>query len=177
MPIAFPVLLRGPYFDRPDVMFSPKVLNYVPATNMSSPGKPLIWLDFGMPRTRFNLNVRELSKQYRNVCETSIVNSSRDLDEPGVVLTDLRIYDRTLGTSRLVLTGVSYDISGNILGGCTIKLFRKDNDAFVMSTVSNGSGNWSMEVMVGGPFYLVEYKVGAPDVFGTSPNNIVPVVV
>lgn len=73
------------------------------------------------------------------------------------------------------LTGVSRDNSGVALGGATVKLFRTWDDTMIASTVSDGSGNWTLYPASSGPYYLVEYKSGSPDVAGTSVNTLAAV--
>lgn len=79
------------------------------------------------------------------------------------------------GISNRTLSGVSRDASGAPLGNVRVLVFRTSDNAFIAETLSDASGNWSLVITVGGPFFLVEYLAGAPDVFGTSPNNLVPV--
>jgi len=78
------------------------------------------------------------------------------------------------GTSNTYLSGVSRDSTGSPLANCRVLIFRTDDNAFVMETTSDGSGNWSVLMNKGGPFFLVEYKTGAPDVAGTSVNTLIP---
>ena len=79
--------------------------------------------------------------------------------------------------SFYTLSGVSRDSTGAPLGGCTVKVFMTLNDTKVYETVSDGSGNWSIDVSPNpGPFYYVEYLVGTPDRAGTSINTNVPTV-
>lgn len=84
-------------------------------------------------------------------------------------------YDLTRGhTSRYGVVGVTRDQYGSPLGGVTVKLFRTSTDERVDSVVSDASGNYA----VYSPYYpdahyIVTYKAGAPDVFGTSPNTLI----
>lgn len=79
------------------------------------------------------------------------------------------------GYARYSLSGVSRDSAGAALGGCTVKVFLTGNDTKQFETVSDGSGNWSIDVGANpGPFYYVEYKIGSPDQAGTSINTNVP---
>ena len=80
-----------------------------------------------------------------------------------------------LAKINTTLAGVSRDSTGAPLGLCTVKVFRTADDTKAAQTVSDASGNWSMTLNLSGPFYLVEYKSGAPDVAGTSVNTLVPV--
>ena len=45
-------------------------------------------------------------------------------------------------------------------------------DAFIATTVSDGSGNFTLLPPVSGPYYLVAYLAGAPDVAGTTVNTL-----
>ena len=77
--------------------------------------------------------------------------------------------------TRYSLSGVSLDSSSNPLGTCVVKVFLTGNDVKQFETVSDASGNWSIDVGANpGPFYLVEYKTGSPDRAGTSLNTNVP---
>lgn len=87
------------------------------------------------------------------------------------------LLSRVGGYARYSLSGVSRDSAGAALGGCTVKVFLTGNDTKQFETVSDGSGNWSIDVGANpGPFYYVEYKVGSPDRAGTSINTNVPAV-
>ena len=79
------------------------------------------------------------------------------------------------GAKNLTMTGVSRDSAGAILGNCRVMIFTTGDNLFVMETTSDGSGNWSVTLNKSGPFFLVEYKAGAPDLAGTSVNTLVPV--
>jgi hypothetical protein len=70
------------------------------------------------------------------------------------------------------ITGVTRDSTNAVLAGCTVDLFRTLTDERVAVTVSDQSGNYSFENPGSGPFYLVAYKAGAPDVAGTTVNTI-----
>lgn len=78
------------------------------------------------------------------------------------------------GAKNYFLTGVSRDAFGVALASCKVMVFRAEDKSFVAETVSDGIGNWSICVMQGGPFFLVQYKAGVPDYAGTSVNTLVP---
>lgn len=71
------------------------------------------------------------------------------------------------------ITGITKDSAGAVLGTCSVKLFRTSDNAFLFETISDGSGNYSFIIGEAGPFYVVSYKVGAPDVAGTTLNTLV----
>ena len=79
------------------------------------------------------------------------------------------------GSYNSTLNGVSRDSAGATLGNCRVMIFRTQDMSFVMETTSDASGNWSVTLNKGGPFFLVEYKTGSPDVAGTSVNTLTPV--
>ena len=100
--------------------------------------------------------------------QTAVVNPAAFIDE----LYDETIgFDRDLGQQNNRIIGISRDSAGAALGNCTVKVFRTSDDVLVASTTSDGSGNWTAYPNQQGPYYFVEYKAGAPDVFGTSPNT------
>jgi hypothetical protein len=81
---------------------------------------------------------------------------------------------KNFSTRNAMITGVTKDSAGAALGGATVQLFRTLDDAFRSEVVSDGSGNYVLYPDVTGPFYLVAYKAGAPDVTGVSVNTVLP---
>ena len=81
---------------------------------------------------------------------------------------------RSFNTSDhpFVLRGVTRDSGGTPLGGCTVDLYDTRTDVKVQTTTSDGSGDYSFGVG-GGPYYVVAYLPGGPDVFGTTVNTLV----
>lgn len=77
-------------------------------------------------------------------------------------------------TSALWMTGVTRDSAGAVLGSCAVDLFRTESDTKVAATVSDPTtGVYTFQILVGGPFYIVAYKAGSPDVMGTTVNTLV----
>ena len=76
-------------------------------------------------------------------------------------------------TPRIIITGITKDSGGAPIGGCTVKLYRTSDDVMVLSTISDGSGNYTFApVNRGVQYYVVAYKAGAPDVSGTTLNTL-----
>lgn len=70
------------------------------------------------------------------------------------------------------ITGVTRDSTGVALGNCVVQLFRTVNDVLVVETTSDANGNFA--ITAGGDgFYIVAYKVGSPDVAGTTLNTLI----
>ena len=83
--------------------------------------------------------------------------------------------------NNFAITGVTRDQYGSPLANCTCKLYRTCDDSVVQNfngwgeqvVVSDAGGNFSF--IVGnnaGPFYVVAYKAGSPDVAGTTINTL-----
>jgi hypothetical protein len=77
-------------------------------------------------------------------------------------------------TYNASITGVTKDSSGAILALCTVQLFRASDDSFRSEVISNNIGVYIVYPDVTGPFYIVAYKSGAPDVAGTTVNTLLP---
>jgi len=76
--------------------------------------------------------------------------------------------------ARLGITGITRDQYGSPLGFCTVKMFLTSNDGLVSSVVSDGNGVY----LITTPYYpdthyLVVYKTGSPDTFGTTVNTLI----
>jgi hypothetical protein len=72
-----------------------------------------------------------------------------------------------------VVIGISRDSTGAALGNCVVKLYRTWDDVMINQTVSDGSGNFSLYALTSGPYYVVAYLPGSPDVAGTTLNTLV----
>lgn len=80
----------------------------------------------------------------------------------------------SFNATNATITGVTRDSAGAALGGVTVQLFRTVDDVYIGETVSDGAGAYSIVSVVSGPFYIVAYQAGAPDVAGTTVNTLVP---
>lgn len=78
------------------------------------------------------------------------------------------------GTKNGSLVGITRDLNEAPLGNCTVDMFKTLTDEKVATVVSDGQGNFAFNIApVSGPFYLVAYLVGSPDVAGTTVNTLV----
>src|SRR5574337_336807 len=68
------------------------------------------------------------------------------------------------------IRGVTRDLNGNRLSNCVVKCFETLTDALVFTTMSDANGDYAGTVPTAGQYYLVAYKVGGPDVAGTTLN-------
>lgn len=75
------------------------------------------------------------------------------------------------------ITGVTRDSSGAILPTCRVELLNTGRDVSIAETVSDAAGNFRFDMPGTGPFYMVAYKVGSPDVAGTTVNTLIPLAV
>lgn len=81
----------------------------------------------------------------------------------------------TGGFSNSALTGVTRDGAGTALAACRVDLCQ--GNITRQSVVSDGAGNFSFSNPGSGPFFLIAYKLGSPDVAGTTVNTLQPAVV
>lgn len=79
----------------------------------------------------------------------------------------------TLTNNSKTISGVTRNRTGTALGSCTVHLFRTSNDVEVAETTSNATtGAYSFVIASTGTHYVVAYKAGSPDVFGTTKNTL-----
>lgn len=83
-------------------------------------------------------------------------------------------------TDRWLISGVTKDDAGSPLGNCRVVALetgriQKDGSAIVGETISDGSGNYTIEVPMNTAYEVIAYKPGSPDVAGITRNDIVPV--
>lgn len=185
MPIRFPPVTMGPvalYREQQWLKNGLKSFDVVPAPNLGQVGVAFMGmpsangtqtiLNPGLPRPKgntFAVNLRRLATVYEAPTSTAIVNPAKDLINNHI--DEYAGDNRVLGTSNARIIGVSRDATGAAIGNCTVNVFKTFNNELVGSTVSDGSGNWTVYPNQSGPYYFVEYKTGSPDVFGTSPNT------
>ena len=79
----------------------------------------------------------------------------------------------TGGCYTTYLNGVTRDSAGNPVGNVALDLFQ--GDRVIASTTSDASGNYSFVQPGSGPNYIVAYKVGSPDIAGTTVNTLAAV--
>ena len=82
-------------------------------------------------------------------------------------------------TSRLVLSGVTRDNTSAVLGNCRVVVLETSKIAVgqmpvIAETTSDGSGNYSIEVLINTSYQEISYKQGSPDVAGITRNDITP---
>ena len=70
------------------------------------------------------------------------------------------------------VTGITIDQLGARLPSCTVKAFNSVTNVFVASTLSDGTGVYTLTLPKGNTYFLVAYKPGSPDRAGTSVNTI-----
>ncbi len=82
----------------------------------------------------------------------------------------------TLPGVKLLISGVTKDSTGAILASCTVTLFRTTTNLSLETVVSDANGVYVFSAIgVSETYYVVAYKVGSPDVAGTTVNTLVGV--
>ena len=77
-----------------------------------------------------------------------------------------------------MLSGVTRDSTGAIIGGCAVELYETATDLPLMrvtSDASTGAFTFTVARFAPATHYLVAYKAGSPDVAGTSLNTLTAV--
>ena len=82
---------------------------------------------------------------------------------------------RTFSTANTAITGTTKDSAGAALSACVVKLYITGSDALRAQTISDAVGNYRFDNPGSGPFYIVAYKAGAPDIAGTTINTLVAI--
>ena len=72
------------------------------------------------------------------------------------------------------VSGITRDCGGTALGSCQVLLFRTSDNLLIDSTTSDVNGNYSFTVSDNTTtYFLVAYFADAPDVAGTTRNDVV----
>jgi hypothetical protein len=98
--------------------------------------------------------------------------------------TDVAIEEATWGrrpkrfaygcASRVGFIGISFDQFGTPLAGVTCSLFRTSTKEWIMDIVSGSDGSFLLQSWYSpDSHFIVFYKAGAPDVFGTTRQTLV----
>lgn len=75
-------------------------------------------------------------------------------------------------TAKWLLSGITKDSTGAVLGFCEVELFDTARDVMMQRTTSDVNGAYEFSVSPQLTFYLVAYKSGSPDVAGTTVNTL-----
>jgi hypothetical protein len=75
------------------------------------------------------------------------------------------------------IAGVSRDSAGAILGNCKVSLLQSGGLILVAETTSDASGNYAFDNPGSGPFLVLGYKAGSPNVDGVTDSNLIAVQV
>jgi hypothetical protein len=171
MPIQWPPVDRGPAFGT-----DCDVRDFAPAfdiTNLGIIGADLTTdsLDpgIGIDNNTRAVNLRNLGAQFEASDQYTMAPPAAILPVYG-----RQSYQQTdWYRSNSALTGVTRDSTGAVLGTCEVVLY-STIDVVIGSQFSDASGNFSFLNPGTGPFYIVAYKPGAPDVAGTTVNTLLP---
>lgn len=86
-------------------------------------------------------------------------------------------------TQKFLLSGVTRNSSGVAIGGCRVVVLETgkivaNNDPYANpyagETTSDGSGNFSIQVSDQGPYQMIAYLPGSPDIAGITLNSLTP---
>jgi hypothetical protein len=78
---------------------------------------------------------------------------------------------------RWLITGITRDSSGAVLGNCQVVLFKTIDNMPCCITTSDANGYYEFSIDGNTQArFAVSYKTGSPDVAGTTVNTLVPVL-
>jgi hypothetical protein len=180
MPIQFPPAPQWTSLNDASKLF--KVPGVQMQPNLARVGSPFTQNTFNpgiaVPAARA-VNVRQLGVNYTAPTETARVN-------PAMVVAQCpcsnnyvapTIMKRQTGRLNMAIMGVTRDVLNAAMPNARVMVFRTSDNEFIDEITSDAAGNYSILMLRSGPFFIVVYKVGAPDVTGATLNNIVPVQV
>ena len=75
---------------------------------------------------------------------------------------------------RLGVAGVTRDVYGSPMGGVSVKLYRTVDDSVQGAVVSDANGVYTVTTPYADGHYIVTYRVGPPDLCGTTINTLAP---
>jgi hypothetical protein len=105
---------------------------------------------------------------------------------------------RPFSQSHVAISGVTRNNLGTPIGNCVVQLYRANDTLVVyfdpfprfpnlpphspanapgelhLESTSDASGNYIFYPSVSGPFYVLAYKAGSPDLAGTTVNTLQP---
>lgn len=79
-----------------------------------------------------------------------------------------------LPATKWSIRGVTKGSTGGILETCVVDVFKTSDDVIQGTNTSNVNGEYLVEVPTQNDHYAVAYKVGSPDLAGTTQNNLSP---
>lgn len=89
---------------------------------------------------------------------------------------DMFVKSTVMSGVSWLLSGVTKDSTGTILGSCKVELYYTATDLPISAQISDPTtGAFSFLIGPSNTYYLVAYKQGSPDVAGTTVNTLVPV--
>ena len=76
-------------------------------------------------------------------------------------------------STKLWITGTTWDNTGAALAGCTVRLFRTSDNKLFETLISDANGNFGFSsVGLSEQYYIVAYRAGNPDVAGVTVNTL-----
>lgn len=173
MPIAFPPGKIGPDYapnnDEPSFTSGFDISNVamVGSEFSSMSLAPGMALDYNTSRA---VNLRNMGYQYE-----AIDFGNRPNPVPAPLMNDgAFVLQFDWAASNREIVGVTRTSTGTVLSNCVIDLFETGSDLVRGRTVSGADGSFNFGNPGTGPFYLVAYKTGSPDVAGTTVNTVMP---
>lgn len=87
----------------------------------------------------------------------------------------VKFYAERHTPARFVITGNTFDSTGAPLGGVEIDFYYPATKTWAGSTVSDGSGSYTIDLPVDAVVQGVMYKAGTPDLASATVRTLTPV--
>ncbi len=123
-------------------------------------------------------NLGDTLPQYCGLCSALLLPIDRNKIAPNAFNKPRVVHAiKPLPTTFFTLSGVTRNINGVATGLCTVDLYNTLTDVKIDSTVSDVSGNFVFKSPLRAPtaYYIVAFKSGSPDIFGTTVNTLTAV--
>lgn len=182
MPIAFPPEERGADWNRADAIAQKLVDSelQIDVTNLGNVGAEFDGtaldpgIGFGWTINQ-GVNLRNLGFDYEDVTLQSMPNPAQQFNRRNNVENGVNFIQYDWAQSNTRLAGVSRDATGTPLANARVSLCQ--GNVIINTVTSDGGGNYAFNNPGSGPFFIVAYKAGSPDVAGTTVNTLLPAAV
>jgi len=182
MPIAFPPEERGADWNRADAIAQKLVDSelQIDVTNLANIGAVFDGsvldpgIGFGWTIARA-VNLRNLGFDFEEVGMRQAINPAQQWNQRNNFDNGIDFIQYDWAQSNTRLAGISRDSTGAPLAAARVSLCQ--GNVIVNTVTSDGSGNYAFDNPGSGPFFIVAYKAGSPDVAGTTVNTLLPAAV
>lgn len=158
-----------------DKLFNVALMQMRPKSNANRPvpvAPTLPWQFMNRPRGALMFNT--LNAEPRAI-DQLVRNAPKQPKQPNVLTRPLVVRPLKLPARIAMISGVTRDSAGAILGGCVVELYQTLTDLplqKVTSDATTGAFTFTAARYAPTTHYIVAYKAGGTDVAGTTLNTL-----